>query len=115
MALAGRSSRTSWLLTGAPQEEIAAPGRPLDQNFVRLADPRHVLSAHIRPNHLDEPVESLGSHLIRNVILEPDCRGTFTNRVFEGVGIVKVGFGDQPQGRLELLLGLAGKPNDDIG
>ena len=63
-----------------------------------------------------EPLEALGDDLGRDELVGPLGRlGAGTGRVDERVGAVVAGLGDHLEGALEVVVGLAGEADDDVG
>src|SRR5512133_2422940 len=97
----------------APRAALAADA--LDQD---LMDPADLVPHALERDRLlqrDQPVEPLLDDLLRQLVRQLRGASTGTPRVLERVRLVELRACDDVERRAEVLLRLAGEPDDDVG
>src|SRR5205807_6342528 len=87
----------------------------LDQDLDRAALVLPIALEGGRLLERDEPLEPLLNHVLRDLVLEARGRRAGAGRVLERVRAVESRLSDDPEGVGEVLLGLAGESDDDVG
>ena len=89
---------------------------PLDHDLLDSADAGLVGEAAGALDHPPQPLVAVHGHVVGNEpVAHLGGRGAGPGREDEREGAVVAGLGRHLQGLLEVLVGLAGEPDDDIG
>ena len=79
------------------------------------ADERDVLLPGQAAHQRHQALQPLAGDVVRHGVLEAGRGRPLPRRILERVGVVEADFLDERQGLLEVLFGLAGEPDDDVG
>jgi hypothetical protein len=80
-----------------------------------LPDQPCVLGARHAADDRDQALQALGGHAVRHGLFDAHRRGAVPGGELEGVGVVVADGFHERDGVLEVVLGLAGEPDDEIG
>ena len=87
----GELEQDELVAPGAPQHEITPTRGTLDQHFVHPPDPAGILAPGDLAHPLDEPVEPVGRHLVRDVAGQANGWRAVPDRILERIRVVEIG------------------------